>query len=580
MQVLIRAGMAVHNSYIGQIFSDLADLLEIEGANPFRVRAYRNAARVVSGWPQSFAELIAHGEDIPKLPGLGEDLRGKVREIATTGRLSALQEAERRIPKDLSPLLKIPGLGPKRVLALRNQFKIRNLKDLNSVVQSGKLRRLRGFGEKLEHSILEELERTASQPKRIKLAVAEQIAEPFLAYLNAVPGIKQAIIAGSYRRRQETVGDIDILVACRKSAEVIDRFIHYEEVERVLARGTTKATVFLRFGVQVDLRVVPEASYGAALHYFTGSKPHNIAVRMLGVRRGLKINEYGVFRGNSRIAGRTEEEVYKQVDLPYIEPELREMRGEIEAARENRLPRLVTQEDIRGDLHAHTHATDGKLSLEQMAGLARKRGYEYLAITDHSKHLTVAKGLNPRRLMQQIQEIDRFNEKIRGFRLLKAIEVDILEDGSLDLPDSILKELDLTVCSIHSKFDLSEKKQTERIIRAMDNPYFTILGHPTGRLIDERKAYEANMERIVEAARDRGCFLEVNSQPDRMDLSDIHCKMAKDMGVKVAISTDAHNEHDLGALRFGLAQARRGWIERDDVLNALPWARLKRLIKR
>ncbi|MGZ3709131.1 MAG: DNA polymerase/3'-5' exonuclease PolX [Bdellovibrionota bacterium] len=575
--------MPVPNSHIGQLFNSLADLLEIEGANPFRVRAYRNAARVVSQFPKSFSEILSQGEDIPKLPGLGEDLRGKVKEIATTGRLKSLSETEKRVPKGLSMLLKIPGLGPKRVLALRNRFQIRDKRDLKTVVQSGRLRELKGFGEKIESKILEELQRAEPGRERIKLSVAEQIAKPLLRYLRATSGVKEAIVAGSYRRRQETIGDLDILVSCSRASaarELVERFVHYDEVERILAQGTTKSTVLLRFGVQVDLRIVSEESYGAALHYFTGSKAHNIAVRMLGVRRGLKINEYGVFRGKRRIAGRTEEEVYRAVDLPYIEPELREMRGELEAAQANRLPRLITLSDIRGDLHAHTSQTDGRLGLEEIAERAKERGYSYLAITDHSKHLTVAKGLDPRRLAQQLRAIDRYNEKSQGFRLLKSAEVDILEDGSLDLPDSILKELDLTVCSVHFKFELSEKKQTERILRAMDNRYFTILGHPSGRLIDERKASTANIERVIEGARQRGCFLEVNAQPDRMDLTDLYCRVAKDEGVKLALSTDTHQESDLEFMRFGIDQARRGWIEADDVLNTLPWDRLEELIRR
>jgi DNA polymerase (family 10) len=572
--------VAVHNSYIGQLFNEVADLLEIEDANPFRVRAYRNASRVVSQWPQSFAELVARGEEVPKLPGLGADLRGRVAEAASTGRLAVLEDVRKRVPQGLSALLRIPGLGPKRVLVLRDRLGIRGLPDLERAARRGALEKLPGFGDKTAQSIREAVGRAELAHPRLPLVTAEQIAEPLLAYLRATPGVSEAVVAGSYRRRQETVGDLDFLVACDRPARVMERFVGYEEVRDVLSQGPTRSTVLLRFGVQADLRVVARAAFGAALHYFTGSKAHNIAVRMLGVRRGLKINEYGVFRSRNRIAGRTEEEVYRQVDLPYIEPELREMRGELEAAREGRLPQLVTATDLRGDLHAHTRATDGKLGLEELAELARKRGYEYLAVTDHSRHLTVANGLDPKRLAQQLRAIDRYNERTRGLRLLKSIEVDILEDGSLDLPDSILRQLDLTVCSVHSKFDLSERKQTERVIRAMDNPYFTILGHPTGRLIGSRKGLELSMERLIAAARDRGCFLEVNSQPERMDLTDIYCRMAKDMGVRVSISTDAHTAQDLDGMRWGLAQARRGWLEAPDVLNTLPLAKLLKIFRR
>lgn len=360
----------------------------------------------------------------------------------------------------------------------------------------------------------------------------------------------------------------------------MERFVNYEEVHHVMARGTTRSTVVLQSGLQVDLRVVPQVSYGAALHYFTGSKAHSIAVRKLGQNKQLKINEYGVFRGNKRIAGRSEEEVYAQVDLPYIEPELREAQGEIEAAQHHKLPTLVTLEDIRGDLHAHTNATDGRNRLEEMAQAAQAKGYQYLAITDHSQRLSMTNGLDAKRLAQQIDAIDRLNAKLNGFVLLKAIEVDILEDGSLDLPDDILKALDFTVCSVHSKFQLSQQRQTERIMRAMDNPYFTILGHPTGRLIQERAPYDVNMERLLQAARQRGCFLELNAQPARLDPPAMYCKMAKEMGVKMAIASDAHSVNDLDLMRFGIGQARRGWLEADDVINTRNWNALQKLLTR
>jgi DNA polymerase (family 10) len=338
--------------------------------------------------------------------------------------------------------------------------------------------------------------------------------------------------------------------------------------------------VVLQSGLQVDLRVVPQVSYGAALHYFTGSKAHGIAVRKLGQNKQLKINEYGVFRGNKRIAGRSEEEVYAQVGLPYIEPELREAQGEIEAAQEHTLPTLITREDIRGDLHAHTNATDGRNRLEEMAQAAQAKGYQYLAITDHSQRLSMANGLDAKRLAEQMDAIDRLNAKFNGFVLLKAIEVDILEDGSLDFPNDILKALDFTVCSVHSRFQLSQQKQTERIMRAMDNPYCTILGHPTGRLIQEREPYDVDMERLLQAARQRGCFVEINAQPARLDPPAMYCKMAKEMGVKMAIASDAHSVNDLDLIRFGIGQARRGWLAADDVINTRSWNALQKLLRR
>jgi DNA polymerase (family 10) len=358
------------------------------------------------------------------------------------------------------------------------------------------------------------------------------------------------------------------------------RFVEYDEVRDVISQGTTRSTVLLRSGLQVDLRVVAQVSYGAALYYFTGSKAHNIAVRTIAVKKKLKINEYGVFKGKRRVAGRTENEVFEAVGLRYIEPELRENRGEIEAAKKNRLPRLVSMSDLRGDLHAHTNATDGHHSLREMAEAAKRLGYAYLAITDHSKRVAIVHGMDEKRLRRQLDAIDRLNARLDGIRVLKGIEVDILEDGTLDMNDSVLKQLDLTVCAVHSGFRLSRDKQTERVIRAMDNPYFNILAHPTGRLINQRAAYEIDMERVMEAALERGCYLELNAQPERLDLNDVHCRMAKDLGLKLAISTDAHTMSNLEHMRFGVDQGRRGWLEPENVLNTRPWRELETLLAR
>lgn len=572
--------MTIHNTEIAKIFQTYATLLEIEGANRFRVRAYRNAARTIEDQPQDVAIMIRAGKDLSELPGIGKDLAGKIKEIVDTGALGDLEKLKRTVPEDLADVTALPGLGPKRVQALHEHLRIDNLEDLERAAHAGKLRKLPGFGAKTEEKILKEIERRRAIGTRTKLMVAEQIARPLLEYLKAVKGVKQAIIAGSYRRRKDTVGDIDILVTAKRGSDVMKRFAAYDEVDEIVSQGTTRSTVILRSGLQVDLRVVPEASYGAALHYFTGSKDHNIAIRTLAVKKGLKVNEYGVFKGEERIAGKTEKEVYALFSLPYIAPELRENHGEIEAARKKRLPKLVTLDDIRGDLHAHTKATDGRYTAEEMVQAAKARGYDYLAICDHSKHVTIAKGLDAKRLARQIDEIDRLNEKLKGIRLLKSTEVDILDDGSLDLPDSILKELDLRVCAVHYQFGLSAEKQTERIIRAMDNRYFNILAHPTGRLMGEREAYAVDMQKLMEAALDRGCFLEVNAQPDRMDLNDVHCRMAKDMGLRLAISTDAHTTANLDYMRFGIDQARRGWLEPDDVLNTKSWKDLKALLAR
>jgi len=572
--------LPVHNAEIAGIFNQIADLLEIEGANQFRVRAYRNAARTIGGLPRSVADLIEEGQDLTELPGIGEDLAGKIEEIVETGSLVQLEEIKRRTPPELADLLKISGLGPKRVQALREELGIVSREDLEQAARQGKVQQLDGFGEKIEQGILQDIERAKGEEERTLLMVAEQIVEPLVDYLREGGRVENVIVAGSYRRRKETVGDLDILATSEESAKAIERFVEYEDVEEVDSKGETRSTVVLRSGMQVDLRVVPQGSYGAALLYFTGSKSHNIALRNMALEQDLKINEYGVFKGEDQIAGQTEEEIYDICDLPYIPPELRENRGELEAASKGQLPQMIALEDLRGDLQSHTKASDGNASLKEIAQAAQDRGYEYFAITDHSKYVAVTQGLDAEGLARQIEEIDRLNGQLEGIVLLKGVEVDILEDGSLDLPDDILKELDLTICSIHSKFDLSREEQTERIIRAMDNPYFNILAHPTGRLIGERAPYDVDMERVMEAAQERGCFLEVNAQPDRLDINDVYCKMAKEMGLKIAISTDAHSVNELDYLRFGVGQARRGWLEAEDVLNTRSWKELRKLLKR
>jgi DNA polymerase (family 10) len=572
--------MPVHNSEIASLFERLADLLEVEGANPFRVRAYRNAARLIRGYARSMAELLRQGKDLSELPNIGADLAAKIRTIVDTGTLPLLEEVEARTPAALSDLMKIEGLGPKRVKALYEALHIRSLDELGQAARDGRIRELPGFGRKTEHMIGERLQRFTGGEQRARLIDAAEIAHPLLDYMKQLEGVRDAVVAGSYRRRRDTVGDLDILITARRGSAVMDHFTRYDEVAEVISRGTTRSRVRLRSGLSVDLRLVPQVSYGAALHYFTGSKAHNIAVRKLGQKKGYKINEYGVFRGRKRIAGKTEKAVYASVGLPYIPPELRENRGELEAARARRLPRLIRLEDMRGDLHCHTRATDGHDTLEQMARAAAARGYEYLSINDHSRHLTVARGLDSKRLRAQLRAIDRLNGKLDGIVLLKSIEVDILENGTLDLPDSVLRELDFTVCSVHYRFDLPSSRQTQRILRAMDNPCFNILGHPTGRLINEREPYAVDLLKIMEGARERGCILELNANPARLDLTDEACKLAKDTGVRVAIATDAHSTDGLDFMRFGVDQARRGWLEPDDVINTRPLRALRKLLKR
>lgn len=574
--------MPVHNSDVADIFSQIADLLDIQGANEYRIRAYRTAAQTIGSLSRNVSDMVEEGEDLTELPGIGEDLAGKIEEIVETGTLEQLQKLRAETPAELADALNIAGLGPKRVKKLHEELGIDTLDELKAAAEAGEIRQVHGFGKKIEQKILEDIKEAGEEEERTKLVKAEEVVGPLLDYLNEAEGVDEVVVAGSYRRRKETVGDLDVLVTCDANEQVMNHFMNYEDVDEVVSHGDTRSTVILRSGLQVDVRVVAEESYGAALHYFTGSKAHNIAVREMGVERGFKINEYGVFEDDDgkRVAGETEAEVYEVVDLPYIEPELRERRGEIEAAQQGALPDLITLDDIRGDLQSHSTATDGHYSIEEMAKAARERGHEYLAITDHSQRVAMTQGLDAERLAEQIEEIERLNRELNGIRVLKSVEVDILEDGSLDVSDGILKELDLRVCSIHSKFDLSRDQQTERIIQAMDNPYFNILAHPTGRLIGERDPYDVDMERIVEAAKERRCYLELNASPHRLDLSDIYCKMAKEMGVKIAISTDAHRTSELDWMRFGVWQGRRGWLEPEDVLNTRSWEGLKELLAR
>ena len=571
--------MPVHNTDIAGIFDEIADFLEIEGENPFRIRAYRNAAGTVRGLGAELKDMVADDADLTELPGIGKELAAKIREILETGTANALIKLQARIPGTVLEILKLPNLGPKRVRVLYHDLKIKTLEQLSQAARKGRIRALDGFGAKTENAILEAIEARAQKEKRFKIAEVKPYVESLIEYLQRVPGVSDAVVAGSYRRCRETVGDLDILVTARKGSPVMDRFVEYDEVENVLSRGTTRSSVVLRCGLQVDVRNVAQTSFGAALQYFTGGKSHNIAIRRLGQQRGLKINEYGVFRFEKRVAGKTEASVYRMVDLPYIPPELRENRGEIEAARDKRLPNLIEFSDLKGDLHIHTDYSDGRNSLREMALAARKRGYKYLAVTEHSDRLKIAGGLDAPKLLEQMEEIDLLNEELKGFTLLKGIEVEILEDGRLDLADNVLAKLDLVVGTVHSHFGLSQQKQTERILRAMDHPYFTFLAHPTGRLIDEREPYQVDVIQLIRKAKERGCFLELNANPRRLDLYDTYCQIARSEGVLVAINSDAHQVNALADIGFGVGQARRGWLAKDDVLNTRSLAQLRKLLK-
>lgn len=572
--------MPVVNAEIASQLDKVADLLDIEGANPFRVRAYRRAARLIGGLPRDVGDMLEKGEDLDTLPGIGKDLAEKIALIARREHLPLLDELAHEVPPGTTALLALPGLGPKRVRLLHDTLGIDTLDKLTAAVRAGKLRDVPGIGPGIEAKLQRAIAEGAGQAPRTKLVTAEQILLPLLRHLQRAPGVQQVEAAGSYRRRRETVGDLDIVVAATPSGPVMQRFTGYEDVVEIVEQGPTRATVRLRGGLQADLRVVPEESYGAALCYFTGSKAHNIALRQIAVDRGCKLNEYGLFKGTQRLAGGTEEELYARLGLAFVPPELREDAGELDAARTNALPHLVTLAAMRGDLHAHTTATDGRSSLREMALAAQAKGYAYLAITDHSRRVTMAHGLDTKRLARQIEEIDQLNADLSGLTLLKSIEVDILEDGRLDLPDSILRRLDLVVAAVHSRFDLPEAEQTERVLRAMDNPYVTIIAHPTGRLINARPAYAIDMDRVMRGALARGCYLEVNAQPDRLDLTDAHCRLAKQLGLNVSISTDAHSTADLDLMRFGIDQARRGWLEAENVLNTRPLRELRAMLRR
>jgi DNA polymerase (family 10) len=566
----------VQNAEIAEMFDQAAELLEIEGQNQFRVRAYRRAARVIENLPQSVKNLIAAGTDLAELPGIGKDLAGKIADIVKTGHFPLLDTLKRKLPGELGEIAALPGLGPKRVKLLHDKLKVTTLDDLRRAVAAGRLHELHGFGPIIEEKLAAALQKPVAA-KRFRLSVAEAEAEALVAYLRDGG---EVVVAGSYRRRRDTVGDLDVVVTAADGASVGDKLVRYENVAEVRAHGPTRTTVVLRSGLQVDVRAVAKESFGAALLYFTGSKAHNIALRTIAVRHGWKLNEYGLFAGRRRIAGATEEDVYKKLGLAFIPPELREDRGEIALAAADKLPMLVTRADLRGDLHVHSDWTDGTAPIEAMAEAAQARGYDYIALTDHSRRVAMAHGLNPARLTRQGHEIDRINKRLKTLTILKGIEVDILEDGRLDLPDSSLAKLDVVVAAVHSYFDLPRDQQTERVIRAMNNRHVAIIAHPTGRLIGEREPYDIDMERVIAAARETGCCLEINAQPERLDLNDVHIHAAKQAGVKLAASTDAHAVDSFDYIRFGIDQARRGWLTADDVINTRPLAELRKMLRR
>ncbi len=566
------------NQQIAEIFNEIAELLEMKGENVFRIRAYRRAAQNLDGLARDVSTLTE--EELVAVPGVGKDLAGKVAEFVKTGKIAKFEELKKDIPIGVLELLKIPGLGPKKAKQFHEKLKVKSVDELERAIASGKLAGLPGIQEKTIENIRKGIQLVKRGSERRPLGRVLPLAESIVAKLKEGAAVDRIEVAGSIRRRKETVGDIDILVTSEKAPEVMDLFVRLPMVDRVVAKGETKSSIITEEGVQVDLRVVAEDSFGAALQYFTGSKEHNIRLREMAVKAGLKLNEYGVFRerDEKRIGGRTEEEMYKALKLPYIPPELREDTGEIAAAREGRLPELVSIDDIRGDLHVHTKWSDGSHDLDTIVDAARKRGYAYVAVTDHTKGLGVAHGLDEKRLAEQGKLIDAARSGLKGFRILKGTEIDIRSDGRLDLPDEALAGLDIVVASIHSGFSQPREQITRRLLAAVRHPFVSVIAHPTGRLIGEREAYDVDMEAVLREAAKYGVAMEVNAYPLRLDLNDSHVRMAKDLGVPLVISTDTHVTSQFDFMAYGVSVARRGWAEKKDVLNTLTGEQLmKRL---
>lgn len=566
------------NAQIAQAFNEIAELLELKGENPFRIRAYRRAALNVEGMAQDLAALSE--EELAALPGIGKDLAAKIRQHVATGHIDLHEELKKEIPAGLLDILRVPGVGPKTAKMLFEKRRVKNIEDLETLAREGKLAGLPGIQEKTAENIRKGIELLKRVGERQPLGKALPLAREIVDLLRKEVPRGMFDLAGSIRRCKETIGDIDVLAAGKESDAIVRAFVGLPVFREILEKGATKCSARTAEGVQVDLRVVERGSFGAALQYFTGSKAHNIKLREMASRRGLKINEYGVFREKDarRLGGETEEEVYAALGLPFIPPELREDTGEIEAAGEGRLPDLVALGDIRGDLHVHTKWSDGSHDLDTIVAAAQEKGYRYIAITDHSKGLGVAHGLDEKRLREQIALIDGANGKLRDFRILKGTEVDIRSDGSLDLPDDALSELDIVVASIHSGFRQSREQITKRLVSAVRNRYVNVIAHPTGRLIGEREAYDVDMAAVFREAARRGTAMEINSYPLRLDLSDAHAKEAKRHGIPIVISTDTHVRMQFDFMAYGVSVARRGWIEKKDVLNTLPAASiLKRL---
>lgn len=560
---------------IAAAFTDIADLLEYQGENVFRIRAYRRAAQTLERLPGDVAALAAE-QKLRSIPGIGEDLAQKIEEYLVAGKLAALERLKAQVPPVVLELLNIPGIGPKTAKVLTDKLHLKTVQDLEAAARAHRLQTLPGFQAKKEENILKAIGLVKQGQARMDLWTAWGLGKELTAWLDKVPGVKRTSIAGSLRRMRETIGDLDVLAAAATPERIIENFRRSPFAIRVLAAGDTKASVITPQGVQVDLRVVAPESFGAALQYFTGSKEHNVQLRERAGRQGLKINEYGVFqvKTGKRVAGREEADVYKALGLPWIPPELREDSGELDAAAAGQLPALVEAKDIRGDFHVHTNASDGRDSLEVMARAGEAKGYEYVAICDHSPSLRIANGLSVERLRAHIQAIKAFNARRKSYRLLAGAEVDILGEGKMDYPDHVLAELDFVVGSIHSGFSQPEAQITRRLVTAMRNPYVTIIGHPTGRLLGQREPYALDFAAVLKTAKETGTALEMNASPQRLDLTDTMARQAHQAGVMLAICTDSHAKEQLDYMTLGLGRARRAWAAKTSLLNCLPLKQL------
>ena len=571
----------MHNQHIASLFAELADLLEIQGANAFRVRAYRNAARTLENLSESAADIVAQpGRSLTELDGIGQDLADKIKVIVQTSALPQLEELRTEVPAGVVQMMRIGGLGPKKVAALFHELGVTTLTDLKAACEAGRVAELKGFGLKTAQSILDGMAHAVEAGKRVLISVARVSAEAIVADLQQLASVSQVSVAGSCRRRQETCGDLDVLAVAGNSVDAMDRLEHHPLVEKVLARGETKQRVRLRSGIELDLRVVPVESYGAAMQYFTGSKEHNIVIRRRAQERGLKLNEYGIFRGDEYVAGRTEEDVYAAVGLPFIPPELRENRGEIELAEAGRLPKLIEVADMQGDLHMHTTATDGAATIREMAEAAKARGLKYIAITDHSKRVTMANGLDATRLRQHWRDIDKVRGQVSGIEILCGIECDILEDATMDLDDEVLSEADWVIAVLHYGLKQPRAQIMQRLLNAIRNPNVDAIGHPSGRLIGSRPAADIDYTTFLKAAADHGVMLEINASPTRLDLDDIQAAAAKSLGIQIVIDTDSHSTNGFDALPYGVDQARRAGLTKDDVANARPWPEFQKLLSK